>query len=86
MNDKESDNLKRKVTKKDIIQSIIAIFLMLTPALLRDLYPNHPIIQGLFGGVKLVIYWGVIIYSIYFGWKIKLRLKKNEERKHRNAK
>ncbi len=78
MSNKEPDPLRRKVTKRDVIGAVIMFFLVLVPPLLRNLYPNHSIIQGLFGGFKLSLY----LVLIFIGaWKIENWLKKKERGK-----
>jgi hypothetical protein len=70
-----TDNLKRVVTKWDVIAAIGVIILMGVPYGLREIYPHNEIIKKLFGGIRLLIYWSIIGYV---GWIIDRRFAKDK--------
>ncbi|RJQ55492.1 MAG: hypothetical protein C4526_03585 [Nitrospiraceae bacterium] len=78
MNNVPSNNLSRKVAKRDVMTAFIGLILIIVPAIIRDIYPNSFIIQKLFGGFKLLIYW---ILVGYIGWRFEKRINKNEKSK-----
>ena len=57
MNKGFSNNLKRPITKRDVLVAIVVIILGGGPYVLREIYPENMIIQNLFGGLRLFIYW-----------------------------
>lgn len=71
-----ADNHKRVVTKWDIIAAIGVIISMGVPYALREIYPHNGIIQNLFGGIRLLIYWLIIGY---IGWIIDKRFAKDRQ-------
>jgi len=70
-----TDNLKRVVTKWDVIAALGVIISMGVPYSLREIYPHNEIIQNLFGGTRILIYWLIICY---IGWKIDRRFAKDK--------
>ena len=48
-----------------MFNSILVVTLALGSYILRELYPEQPVIKWLFGGIRLLIFWAVSVYIIY---------------------
>lgn len=55
----------RSVNKRILISSILILIVMIGSFILRELFPNNPIITKLFGGVNIVLFW-VVSFSIFY--------------------
>ncbi len=71
------------VQKRDILIAIVIILLLLVPFALREIYPNNPVIDLFFGGIRLAIYWAVLLYLT---WRVgKWWDKKNAKEEHKGT-
>lgn len=57
-----SEGLNRKLSGRDIVRVVVMVIFALVPYALRQIYPDSVIIQGLFGGIRLLIYWMILCY------------------------
>jgi F0F1-type ATP synthase assembly protein I len=53
------------INKRIIAIAVVVICLMVGPLLIRDLNPDNVLVQELFGGLKLFIYWIIILIIMW---------------------
>ena len=59
-------NRNRSVTFRDIINAISVVVIFPAPFILKELYPNQPIINFLFGGIiNVMFFWVISIFLLY---------------------
>jgi len=79
MNDKNRE-LKKRVTKHDLITAIVVVSFILITAVLSYFYGDYGILKYISGGEKLFRFW-IIVVLIILGIAGVIRIKKGYRRK-----
>lgn len=56
---------QRPVDRRIMFNAILVVTLALGSYILRELYPEQPVIKWLFGGIRLILFWAVSVYIIH---------------------
>jgi hypothetical protein len=58
-------DLKQPVNKRMLFLSLFLVLVMVGSLALRELYPNSPLFQKLFGGLNILIFWVIAVLLLY---------------------
>jgi hypothetical protein len=48
-----------------MFNAILVVTIALGSFILREMYPEQPLIKGLLGGIRLIFFWALSVYIIY---------------------
>lgn len=60
------NDLKQPLKKRTVLIGFLLVLLMFGSFAMRELYPHLPLIQSLFGGLNILVFWVIGVLLLYF--------------------